>query len=69
MAPREFSLRRRLLVVGAGFVCGGLLVGLLALAIGASPAGQEVMWAGMIGGAFPVAIGLGLMLAGLLARR
>ncbi|MFC0678612.1 hypothetical protein ACFFGH_12250 [Lysobacter korlensis] len=69
MAQREFSLRRRLLVVGAGFICGGLFIGLLALVIGTTPAGREVMWAGMIGGAVPVVIGLGLMIAGLLVRR
>ena len=69
MSPREFSLRRRLVVVGAGFVCGGLLISLLALAIGSTPAGREVMWAGMIGGAVPILIGLSLMLASLLVRR
>ncbi len=56
MSQREFSLRRRLLVVGAGFVCGGLFIGLLAWAVGSTAAGEEVMWAGMIGGTVPVLI-------------
>jgi ABC-type multidrug transport system permease subunit len=62
-------MRRRLLVVGAGFVCGGVFVSLLALAIGSTPDGEEVMWAGMIGGALPVVIGIGLMVAALFVRR
>jgi hypothetical protein len=69
MPQREPSLRRRFLVVGAGFVCGGLLVSGLAWAFGLTPEGQEVMRAGILGGAVPVVIGLALILAGLLLRR
>ncbi len=69
MSTGEYRLRRRLLVVGAGFICGGLFIGLLAWAVGSTPGGEEVMWAGMIGGAVPVLIGLGLMIAGLFVRR
>jgi hypothetical protein len=69
MPSRKPSLRRRLLVVGAGFVCGGLLVSGLAWAIGLTPEGEEVMWAGVIGGSVPIVIGLVLLLAGLVARR
>jgi hypothetical protein len=61
-------MRRRLFVIGAGFICGGVLIGGLALAIGLTPGGEDLLWAGIIGGALPVVIGLGLLLAGLLRR-
>jgi hypothetical protein len=69
MGQRVPSMRRRLLVVGAGFVCGGLVVSGLAWAVGLTPEGDEVMRAGVLGGALPVAIGLVLILAGLMHRR
>ena len=62
-------MRRRLLVVGAGFVCGGLFISALAWAIGLSPVGQDVMRPGVIGGAVPIVIGLVLILIGLVRRR
>ena len=69
MPRREPSLRRRLLVVGAGFVSGGALIIGLAYLIGSTPVGEEVLWAGVIGGLFPVAIGLVLLIMGGLVRR
>ena len=62
-------MRKRLLVVGAGFVCGGVLVSGLAYAIGFSPAGEDVMRAGLIGGTVPILIGVVLIVAGLVSRR
>ena len=61
-------MRRRLIVVGSGFVCGGLFIIGLAFAVGLSPVAQDLMRAGILGGAIPVGIGLVLIVAGLLRR-
>ena len=69
MTRVKVTARRRLLVVGAGFVCGGAFIALLAFVIGLTPVGEEVMWAGVIGGTVPLVIGLVLVLIGVLLRR
>jgi hypothetical protein len=68
MSRGQNPMRRRLLAVGAGFVCGGAFISLLALAIGLTPVGFDVMRPGVVGGLVPVAIGLVLVVLGLMRR-